>query len=531
MALTIKHLNADASFLLTFEPLLSRPVPGYEPEPFHIFLDPCIAGPSKVFLPKISRPSQKEPACISSLHELPRPDLVIISQSKSDHCSESTLKQIPPTAKTTILAEPSAAKVIRSWKHFDRQNVSALERWEGPRSGGVTGRSTVIRIPVPPVVRGGEPGEVTVALIPQRHDLSGRHAAIGITYRPPPLIKQAQSPSSQWRLSHAGRTGTLPFPCRLATPPTTPRSHKSFSNLPTAFAEQGYAPPRSYAPQLAEPGSWPAPTSPVLSLRSVRSASTLTRTSTALTTGSSFSHASAQRTLSVIFSPHGTVFEGNLATYATSHLVNEAALPLTALLHCFDSVSSPWWRGGNVLLGAPAGKEIAVRLGAMCWVSCHDGEKNAKGSAAGWLKTRTRWGRHDVERVLASEDKEDGLKEESSGQQVEERLSRTTTLTSSPAASRCCSKGAGQCGNRVSKETQVVTLGSGEEVILTFEGVWNVDRRQQQQLGMGKADDADAAVPPETRIQLEGPTELKAMRRKKVAFNPLGEVISPGRRK
>lgn len=523
MALTIKHLNAGASFLLTFEPLLSRPVPGYEPEPFHILLDPCITGPSKMYQTKSSRATQKEPACISSLNELPQPNLVIISQHRSDHCSESTLKQIPPTAKVIILAEPSAAKAIRSWKHFDRQNVLALERWEGPRAGSVPpGQGTVTRIPVPPVIRGGEPGEVTVAFIPQRRDLSGLHAAIGVTYRPPPIVKQAQAqaPSSQWKLSHACRAGTLPFPMipyGLATPPATPRSHKSFSNLPTVFTEQGYA---------------PAPTSTVLSLRSVRSASTLTRTSTAMTTGSSFSYASAQRTLSVIFSPHGTIFEGNLATYATSHLVNEAALPLTALLHCFDSVSSPWWRGGNVLLGAPAGKEIAVRLGAMCWVSCHDGEKDAKGSATGWLKTRTRWGRYGVERVLASEGKEDERKDETSGKQAEEGLSRTTTLTVSPTTTRYCNKGAGQCGSRASKETQVFTLGSGEEVVLTSEGVWNVDRRQQELL-VGKTEDASAnmAVSPKMAVQPEGPTEVKARRRKKVAFLPLGEVIAPGRRK
>lgn len=534
MALTIKHLNAEASFLLTFEPLLSRPVPGYEPEPFHILIDPCSTDPSKMYLTKGSRAAQKEPTCIFSLNELPRPDLVIISQHRSDHCNESTLKAIIPTAKMVILAEPSAAKAIRSWKHFDSQNVLALERWEGPRAGSVPGRGTVTRVLVPPVTRGGEPGEVTVAFIPQRRDLSGLHAAVGITYRPPPIAKQAQSPSSQWKLGHVCRTGIMPFPklpCGLATPPATPRSHKSFSNLPTVYTEHGYVPPPPN-PQSDNSGSWPAPTSPVLSLRSARSASTLTRTSTAKTTGSGFSYASAQRTLSVIFSPHGTLFEGNLATYATSHLVNEAALPLTALLHCFDSASSRWWRGGNVLLGAPAGKEIAVRLEAMCWISCHDGEKNVKGPATGWLKTRTRWGRHEVERASASKGKENEREEESSGKQAEEGLSRTTTLTGSPATSRCCTKDAGQCGSRASKETQVLTLGSGEEVLLTSEGVWNVERRQQQLGVMTKTEDADAnrAVSLEMPTQLEGPTEVKR-RRKKVAFNLLGEVITPGRRK
>ena len=55
MASTIKHLNAKASFLLTFEPLLSSTGPEYEPEPFHILLDPLITGPSKIFHSKISK--------------------------------------------------------------------------------------------------------------------------------------------------------------------------------------------------------------------------------------------------------------------------------------------------------------------------------------------------------------------------------------------------------------------------------------------------------------------------------------------
>ncbi|KUI61383.1 hypothetical protein VP1G_08570 [Cytospora mali] len=521
MALTIKHLNTNSSFLLTFEPLLSKPVPGYEPEPFHILLDPWIAAPSKVFHPKISPTTQKEPSCISSLNDLPRPDLVIISQHKSDHCNEPTLKQISPSAKTVILAEPSAAKVIRAWKHFDRQNVLALEKWEGPRTSGMANQSAVTRVPVPSIVRGGEPGEVTVAFIPQRRDLSGVHTAIGITYRPPPMIKQAQSPSSQRKVSHTSRTGALPFPMlprELVTPPATPRSQKSYSNLPTVSTEQGH-PPRS-----DDTGSPPASTSPILSLRSVRSASTLI--GTALTTISSLGYASAQRTLSVIFSPHGIVFEGNLANYATSHLVNEAALPLTALLHCFDIVNNPWWRGGNVLLGAPTGKEIALKLGAMCWVSCHEAPKDVKSPATGWLKIRKRWGRFDVDRVVTGDD----CKDSCDGNETEERLSRTTTITDSPATTRCCSKGAGHCGSGSSKETQVVTLGSGEEVILTSEGVWNVDRRQQQaQLGL--SDGIGMAVPPGMMIPPESLAEAKARRRKRVAFHPLGEAITTGNRR
>ena len=75
-----------------------------------------------------------------------------------------------------------------------------------------------------------------------------------------------------------------------------------------------------------------------------------------------------------------------------------------------------------------------------------------------------------------------------------------------------------------------MALGSGEEVILTSEGVWDGDRRRQQ-VGVSKAHDADRVVPLEMRGSLEGPMEAKARTRKRVAFHPLGEVVATGHRK
>ena len=407
---------------------------------------------------------------------------MIISQHGSDHCSEQTLKHISPTAKTIILAEPSAAKVIRGWGHFHPQSVMALKRLGGLHAGSMTDQSSVTRIPVPPVVRGGEAGEVTVAHIPQRRDLTRLHAAIGVTYRPPPVAKQTRPPSSQKKKtktssSHTSHDGLLPLPiisCGLATPPAVPRSHKSYSNLPTVFT----APPQP----PGGPEGLPAPAPPpALPLRAARSTSTLTPASTnAPLTTSSLSHVSAQRTLSVVFSPHGIAFEGNLASYATSHLVREAALPLTALLYGSDSVGSPWWLRGNVLLGEPAGREVAVRLGAVCLIPCHDRYKSTRSSARSWLRAIRKRQRREVEGALASEAKGESCDGEGGREGAEGRLSRTATITKSPEIVRCCSKEAGQCRNGVCKETQVIVLGSGEEVILTSEGVWNVSRRHQQ---------------------------------------------------
>ncbi|KAI1345289.1 hypothetical protein F5Y15DRAFT_23165 [Xylariaceae sp. FL0016] len=395
MALNIKHLNSDASFLLTFEPILPEHTEeDVVPQAFTILLDPWITGPSKIFHSKISISTHKQPACISSLAELSQPpDLVIISQHKSDHCNEATLRQLPATGtKTLILAEPAAAKVIRSWKYFDKDKIQTIDKWEDPRS---TGKQTVVRIPVPPLVAGGHPGEVTVAYIPQKRDLAGLHSAIGITYRPPPshnLVKAAQ--------------------VKVLTPPTTPDAQQqSFPYLaPTPF--------------LTSPTgeSFLIPPSPPVSprsLRAVKSTSTLStspiRAGFRPTTPSNKNEPPPSptrlgRPISLIFSPHGLSY-ANLASYATSHLVSEAALPLTALLHCMDRINNPWWLGGNICAGVPYGAEIASMLGAKVWVSAHDGDKDVRGLATGMLKTR-KWKREEIEGAIDPNLKSDKMNDQ-----------------------------------------------------------------------------------------------------------------------
>ncbi|KAF4628014.1 hypothetical protein G7Y89_g10139 [Cudoniella acicularis] len=298
MSLTVKHLNSDASFLLTFQPISQYPPsPGYSPKTFTILLDPWLSGPSKIWHHKFSISRQKAPSCVSSLADLPEPDLVVISQSKSDHCHEETLTQLPRSGgKAIILAEPSAAKIIRGWKYFDPEKVVTLPKWEDPR---LRRPPTLFRIPVDRLSPTGTPGEVTIAYLPQRGDITGLHSAIGITYRPP-----------------TGFVNTLPL-----TPPSSPGSFKS-----------------AYSKSLSD------------------------------------------RALSVIYSPHGCSYK-TLSPYVTSHLVSEAALPLTALLHCFDKVTNSWYLGGNICSGFPGGLEIAQNLCAKAWISAHDGDKESTGFA------------------------------------------------------------------------------------------------------------------------------------------------------
>lgn len=317
MSLTIKHLNSDASFLLTFEPLLDLP-PSAEQSPhaFTILLDPWLSGASAIFHPKFSVSTHKQPACISSLRELPSPpNLVIISQDKTDHCHEATLKTLPRSSdKTVILAEPASAKAIKSWKYFDPENVITLQKWDAAHSSSV-----VHRISLPPLDANGNYGEVTITYIQQKHDITGLHSAVGITYRPP---------TSSTKLKDAN------FPL---TPPASP----ILNSIPK---------PRAGA-------------------------------------------------LSVIYSPHGCSYKA-LAPYCSSHLVTEAALPLTALLHCFDRITNPWWLGGNICSGFPGGLEIAQNLLARCWISAHDGDKETKGIATGRIQT-THFGKEEVEDIVS----------------------------------------------------------------------------------------------------------------------------------
>ncbi|KAL1879145.1 hypothetical protein VTK73DRAFT_7264 [Phialemonium thermophilum] len=453
MAVTIRHLNDDASFFLLFEPLeMEHPTIGGSAGPFCVLLDPWITGPSTIFHSSISTTTHCNPACVSSLQELPEPHLVIISQQMSDHCHEETLRQLLPSkTKTIILAEPASARLIRGWNYFDEDKVQVVPKWTAGTSG-------VVRIPVPPLIEGGRPGEVTVAFISQRHDLLGLHNAIGITYRPPPAHTSSSYQSA-------------PI---VSTTPTAISSGRPGSHS-TQCCVQNAALPQSETTTTEAIRMPQSPTSPGLSsLYSVLSADSLplsdisngTNVTVATSVNpqeifpawSSCSSDGRRPAMSIIFSPHGIVYD-NIHDYVTNHLIPEEALPLTALLHCFDNVSNPWWLGGSVLLGAPTGAEIATRLGAKVWISAHDGEKHVRGLATGWLRTR-KWRREEViDKLLA--DSGDGTQDSPSWKTGEVVPSgrnadgdKTTNFTKS----------------RQRKRTEVIVLAAGEEVLVTSKG-------------------------------------------------------------
>lgn len=198
MALDIKQLNTDTSFLLSFEPIspeLAAAVDVVAPRPFTILLDPVIKNPPSfsVLTPTSTTATTATDAdpptppatndgkfTLTSLRELPEdPDLIIISQAGPDHCDETTLRQLRRTGtRTLIIAEPAAAHKIHSWHHFDRDKVRIVEPWEDPRLA-VGYRAVVARVVVPavrvmsgvvdangqPSSKAGQPGEVTVSLV------------------------------------------------------------------------------------------------------------------------------------------------------------------------------------------------------------------------------------------------------------------------------------------------------------------------------------------------------------------------------
>lgn len=111
-----------------------------------------------------------------------------------------------------------------------------------------------------------------------------------------------------------------------------------------------------------------------------------------------------------------------------------------------DSISNPWWLGGNICAGVPFGAEIASKLGARVWISAHDGEKDVRGFATGMLKTR-RWRDEEIEGALES------------------RLGNTADDYRKKIQCGVPERKAGNAGG-----TEIVRLNCGEEILVSGTG-------------------------------------------------------------
>ncbi|KAF2144602.1 uncharacterized protein K452DRAFT_223126 [Aplosporella prunicola CBS 121167] len=183
--LTIKALNADTSFLATFSPSCAPDAPSAAqfPGSFTVLIDPWLSGPSQILSPKFSISWHNTASCVSSLADLPEPDLIIISQDKPDHCHEATLRTLPSNARSIILAAPAAAKKIRKWNHFEHaENIHTMKPYSA------TDDTCLFRLEIPAFSSSGLSGEITVAYMPVKRDISGLHSAVGITYRAPSSV-------------------------------------------------------------------------------------------------------------------------------------------------------------------------------------------------------------------------------------------------------------------------------------------------------------------------------------------------------
>ncbi|KAK4201253.1 hypothetical protein QBC40DRAFT_223795 [Triangularia verruculosa] len=311
MAVTIQHLNSDASFLFTFEPIAYQHSqlagPSRSPKPFRILIDPWITGPATSIHTRIARATHRRPPCILTLLELPEPDLIIISHHSSRHCNEATLRQLPGIGtKTNILAALASARKIKSWNFLEKTKVRILPVWRPSKRSDPKGPH-ILRFTVPSIPP-GEPGEVTMAFLPQKHDLLGLHYAIGITYRAPspPLHHLPLSP--QFR-------------------------NESQISLRSTTRQQEQQP-------LPFPNDRP---------------------------------------ISILYVPHGISYSA-INAYVTNHLISEAALPLTALLHPFNvQHRAPFSRSRDPV---PSGLEIATKLAAKTWIGAHDGDLVHRGLAS-----------------------------------------------------------------------------------------------------------------------------------------------------
>src|SRR5271170_498631 len=339
MALTVKALNNDTTFLLTFSPSITPSnvkSPERIPGSFTILTDPWLSGPATFFSTMIASQEHTTSAYIDSLADLPEPDIIVVSQDNPDHCHEETLCQLSPHVRSMILGAERVAKKIKSWQHFDLSCIHSLKQYDpgDPNS--------VFRLSIPPFSPTGAPGEITICLLEPKWDISGLHAAIGITYRPPASVLSLKPNSSvQLPQTPPASAGASPSPSPTALPqlPVSP-----LLTHPMTSPTKPSPPLDDSSPPLPEqPNHEKRPHTPKIEHLSGRA-------NTIVLSPAPFAK-QTERTVSVLYTPHG-VDHKIVEPWAQGHLLEKAALPLAVLMHGFDEVGGPWWAGGQYNNGA-----------------------------------------------------------------------------------------------------------------------------------------------------------------------------------
>ncbi|KAI6801235.1 hypothetical protein D0861_04577 [Hortaea werneckii] len=439
MSLTVEKLNDDATFIFAFAPPFAPQTNNRKfPGAFTILVDPWLQGSSAYLHPSFQEAQHTGRCMINSLSDLQEPpDLIIISQEKPDHCHQETLCSLPKNTTTTILATPPAAKKIQSWGYFDEDTVQVLRPYN-PKDG-----DTVFRASIPSYTTSSSEGEITVANVVTKYDVTGLHNAIGITYRSPGSILSALKRESvnltELLKNQSPRPSTAPTQPKLrqsksasrltlgrnkdaslsapSTPKGRPRTASS-SRKPTFDTE-------SLDKTYTSPSRPPA-IPPSLGTRSRTDSHTSTTTTQPLLNIT----AHREKPLTVLYTPHGIsvaalqpylthYLEPQQASSSSNNSSNSTPSPpssnlknppppappspppfrLTALFHCLNTETNPIFLGGTVAHGAPGGVKLAKALHARNWIGTHDEVKVLKGWSTMWIRS-TRFGVEEVRGML-----------------------------------------------------------------------------------------------------------------------------------
>jgi len=244
----------------------------------------------------------------------------------------------------------------------------------------------ITRIRLEPYTSSSSAGEITIANIGTKFDITGLHNAIGITYRPPGSLLNAVG----------GDTVSL---SELTRPATAPNLHKARS----AVRLNNTTPPSTPTRGRASSAPRPVFLDPLGRAQSLNSETAPPAREALRRIDSKAEHAlitrrHKEKPLSILYTPHGLSLAA-LQAYTTHHLERINALPLTALFHCMNSEQNPLFLGGLVARGAPAGVDLAAGLEARYWVSAHDEVKDLRGLATVWIKSR-RYSKEEVMGML-----------------------------------------------------------------------------------------------------------------------------------
>ncbi|RWA14301.1 hypothetical protein EKO27_g776 [Xylaria grammica] len=163
----LTHINADTTWLLHLPyPEGVRRPPGRSR--FNVLLDPWLQGPQSdggrwfsiqwhVVAPSVQTIKELN-ELIGELEKGVGPhesdaaepdsyiDVVAISHEFTDHCHEATLRELP--SSTPVFAPDKAAKLVRSWKHFD----TVIEMPPFLAADNKNWRETLSCTPLPPWV-------------------------------------------------------------------------------------------------------------------------------------------------------------------------------------------------------------------------------------------------------------------------------------------------------------------------------------------------------------------------------------------